>query len=44
LSVSDNESERFRASGWHALEIDGHDTDAIRDAIAAARWMTDRPR
>ena len=23
MSVSDNESERFRASGWHAPEIDG---------------------
>ena len=31
LAVSDNETERFRASGWHVQEIDGHDTDAIRD-------------
>ena len=37
LSVSDNEVERFKASGWHVLEIDGHDTDAIREAIVAAR-------
>ena len=37
LAVSDNEVERFRASGWHVQEIDGHDTDAIRDAITAAR-------
>ena len=43
LSVSDNEVERFRASGWHVQEIDGHDTDAIRDAITAARAVTDRP-
>jgi len=43
LSVSDNEAERFRASGWHVQEIDGHDTDAIRDAISAARAVTDRP-
>jgi transketolase len=43
LSVSDNEVERFRASGWHVLEIDGHDTDAIRDAITAARAVTDKP-
>jgi len=35
LAVSDNEVERFRASGWHVLEIDGHDTDEIRQAIAA---------
>ncbi len=43
LAVSDNEVERFRASGWHVLEIDGHDTDAIHDAIVTARSVTDRP-
>lgn len=43
LAVSDNELERFRASGWHVLEIDGHDTDAIRGAIHTARSVTDRP-
>jgi len=43
LSVSDNEVERFRASGWHVLEIDGHDTDAIREAITTARAKDDQP-
>jgi len=43
LSVSDNEVERFRASGWQVLEIDGHDTDAIRDAIKTARGTVDQP-
>ena len=43
LSVSDNEVERFRASGWHVLEIDGHDTDAIREAIKTARAKDDQP-
>ena len=43
LAVSDNEVERFRASGWQVLEIDGHDTDAIRDAITTARSNTDQP-
>ena len=43
LAVSDTELERFRASGWHVQEIDGHDTDAIRDAITAARAVTDKP-
>jgi transketolase len=43
LAVSDNEVERFRASGWHTLEIDGHDTDAIREAIKTAQATTDRP-
>ena len=43
LAVSDNEVERFKASGWHVLEIDGHDTDAIRAAIVTARSVTDKP-
>ena len=43
LAVSDNEVERFRASGWHVLEIDGHDTNAVRGAIAAARSVADKP-
>jgi len=43
LAVSDNEVERFHASGWHVQQIDGHDTDAIRDAITAARAVTDKP-
>ena len=43
LAVSDDEVMRFRASGWQVLEIDGHDTDAIRDAITTARAETDRP-
>ena len=43
LAVSDNEVERFRASGWQVLEIDGHDTDAIRAAIVAARSVADKP-
>ena len=43
LSCSDDETARFRASGWHVQEIDGHDTDAIRAAIVEAQKVTDRP-
>ncbi|WP_426437207.1 transketolase [Bradyrhizobium genosp. P] len=43
LAVSDSEIQRFRASGWHVQEINGHDTDAIRDAITSARAVTDQP-
>jgi transketolase len=43
LAVSDDQTARFRASHWHVQEIDGHDTDAIRDAIKAAQAVTDRP-
>jgi len=43
LSVSDDQSARFRACGWHVQEIDGHDTDQIHGAIVAAREAADRP-
>ncbi len=43
LAVSDNQSERFRAAHWHVQEIDGHDTDAIRDAIRKAQQVSDKP-
>jgi len=43
LSVSDDQTARFRASHWHVQEIDGHDTDAIRDAIRQAQSVTDQP-
>ncbi|MEK7244419.1 MAG: transketolase, partial [Pseudomonadota bacterium] len=37
LSVSDNQLARFRASGWDAVAIDGHDPEAIAQAIERAR-------
>jgi transketolase len=37
LSVSDDQIGRFRASGWDAVAVDGHDAAAVRAAIAAAR-------
>jgi transketolase len=43
LSVSDDQLERFRASGWHAAKVDGHDPQAIALAIENARAATDRP-
>lgn len=43
LAESDDQPARFRASNWHVLEIDGHDTDAIRNAIVEAQKVTDRP-
>ena len=43
LSVSDDQTMRFHASHWHVQEIDGHDTDAIRDAIKQAQAVTDKP-
>ncbi len=37
LAVSDDVRARFAASGWEVQRIDGHDPDAIADAIAGAR-------
>ena len=37
LSDSTNQLARFKASGWHVLEIDGHDPSAIDDALTAAK-------
>jgi transketolase len=42
LSCSDDQLARFRASGWSACRIDGHDPDAIAAAIEQAR-ANDRP-
>jgi len=42
LSVSDNQLQRFSASGWHVQAIDGHDYDAIYQAIEQAR-LSERP-
>ncbi len=42
LSDSTDQSARFAASGWNTLQVDGHDPDAIAQAIEAAR-SSDRP-
>ena len=36
-------SDRFRAFGWHAIEIDGHDVDAIHSAYEEAERTTGKP-
>ncbi len=33
----------FTSFGWHVLTIDGHDHDAIREALAQALLQTDQP-
>jgi transketolase len=42
LARHEDEIERFDASDWHTQRIDGHDTDAIADAIRRAQ-QDDRP-
>ncbi len=42
LSCSDDQLARFKASGWSACRIDGHDPEAIAAAIEQAQ-RSDRP-
>ncbi|MEO7339136.1 MAG: transketolase [Caldimonas sp.] len=37
LSISEDVAARFRVADWHVIEVDGHDIDAVSDAIAAAK-------
>ena len=37
LSSSTDQHARFRACGWNTLEVDGHDQDAIHQAIEEAQ-------
>jgi len=36
-------SDRLRANGWHAIEIDGHDVEAIDAAYREAKATSGRP-
>src|SRR5690554_4525366 len=42
LACSDDQLKRFQASGWATTRVDGHDPDAVAQAIAAAQ-KSDRP-
>ena len=37
LSISEDVAERFRVAGWHVVEVDGHDLQAVSAAMDAAR-------
>jgi transketolase len=40
----DDTPKRFAAYGWHVIpDVDGHDAEAVRKAIEAARAVTDKP-
>jgi len=39
----DDTAKRFEAYGWHVIEVDGHDPDALKIAIEAARAITAKP-
>jgi len=37
LSISEDVAARFRVAGWHVIEVDGHDLEAVSAAIGAAK-------
>jgi len=43
LTTSDDTRKRFEAYGWHTQAVDGHDVEAIDQAIATAREEGARP-
>lgn len=43
LTYSDDVPARFRAYGWQAQSIDGHNPQAIEEALETARAETERP-
>ena len=43
MTFTDDVGARFEAVGWHTVEIDGHDHDAIDEAIQAASAVGDQP-
>lgn len=43
LAFTESVADRYRAYGWQVLEINGHDFQAIADALAAARAEKNKP-
>ena len=43
IAFTENVPERFRSYGWFVQDVDGHDADAIDNAIRAAQAETERP-
>jgi transketolase len=43
IAFTESVPDRFRAYGWHVEEVDGHDLQAVEEAIAAAQEETEKP-
>ena len=44
LAFTEDRAGRYEALGWHVIrEVDGHDNEAVAEAIATARDVLDRP-
>jgi transketolase len=37
LSISEDVAARFRVAGWHVVEVDGHDLEAVSQALSEAK-------
>jgi transketolase len=43
LAFTEDRMKRFEAYNWHVQQIDGHDREAVANAISAAQAVTDKP-
>lgn len=43
LTVTDDQLARFKASGWNAVAVDGHNPDVVSAALRAARADSSKP-
>lgn len=43
LAFSEDIPKRFKAYNWHVLKIDGHNREAVADALSKAQKVTDQP-
>ena len=43
ITFSEDIARRFEAQSWHTVEVDGHDREAVAEAVAASLAEEDRP-
>lgn len=43
LAFTENVEQRFQANEWHTIKVDGHNREAIEEAIKKAQSVTDKP-
>ncbi len=43
LAFSEDVAKRYESYGWHVLHVDGHDPQAVEEAIRTAQGVADKP-
>lgn len=43
LAFTENVEQRFKANNWHTIKVDGHNRDAVEEAIKEAQSVEDQP-